>query len=214
MLEKRRNINMHNKSPNHYFQEHPKSKLVLGIIRTSLRGIPFQFLTASGVFSKKRVDLGTRVLIESMILPEKGCVLDVGCGYGAVGIAAATFNPNLHVIMVDVNSRAVWLAKKNVEINNLKNVEVRHGNLYEPVKNLTFNCILSNPPVSAGMKTLKATIAGASEHLAAKGLFQMVIKSKIGKKRMQSFFEEAFGNLKILARKSGYRVLMAEKRRF
>jgi 16S rRNA G1207 methylase RsmC len=205
---------MHKKGSNHYFEEHPKSKLKLGIIRTNLRGIPFEFLTASGVFSKKRVDLGTRVLIESMILPEGGYVLDVGCGYGAVGIAAATFNPDLYVVMVDVNSRAVWLAKKNVEINRLKNVEVRHGNLYEPVKGLAFNCILSNPPVSAGMKTLKAIIFGASEHLAVNGLFQMVVKSKIGKERMQSFFEEAFGNFKILARKSGYRVLMAEKRRF
>jgi 16S rRNA G1207 methylase RsmC len=201
---------MHNKSPNHYFQEHPKSKLKLGIINTSLRGIPFQFLTASGVFSKRRVDLGTRVLIESMILPERGCVLDVGCGYGAVGIAAATFNPNLHVIMVDVNSRAVWLAKKNVEINHIKNAEVRHGNLYEPFKGLTFNCILSNPPVSAGMETLKAIIAGAPEHLAANGLFQMVVKSKIGKERLRQFFEEAFGNFEILAKKSGYRVFISK----
>ena len=200
------------KGVNHYFQEHPKSKLKLGIIHTNLRGTSFQFLTASGVFSKKRVDLGTRVLIESMILPEKGCVLDVGCGYGAVGITAATFNPNLHVIMVDVNTRAVWLAKRNIEINHIKNAEVRHGNLYEPVKGLTFNCILSNPPVSAGMKTLKAIISGAPEHLAFNGVFQMVVKSKIGKERLQSFFEETFGNFKILARKSGYRVLMAEKR--
>jgi 16S rRNA G1207 methylase RsmC len=202
---------MQKKSSNHYFEEHPKSKLRLGIIHTNLRGIPFEFLTASGVFSKKRVDLGTRLLIESMILPEKGNVLDVGCGYGAVGIAAATFNPNLHVVMVDVNSRAVWLAKKNIEINHVKNVEVKRGNLYEPFKGLTFNCILSNPPVSAGMKTLKAIIFGASEHLAVNGLFQMVIKSKIGRERLQSFFEGAFGNFKILARKSGYRILMAEK---
>jgi len=199
------------KGVNHYFQEHPKSKPKLGIIHTNLRGTSFQFLTASGVFSKKRVDLGTRVLIESMILPEKGCVLDVGCGYGAVGITAATFNPNLHVIMVDVNTRAVWLAKRNIEINHIKNAEVRHGNLYEPVKGLTFNCILSNPPVSAGMKTLKAIIAGAPEHLTFDGVFQMVVKSKIGKERLQSFFEETFGNFKILARKSGYRVLMADK---
>lgn len=202
---------MQKKSPNHYFEKHPKSKLRLGIIRTNLRGIPFQFLTASGVFSKKHVDLGTRVLIESMILPERGYVLDVGCGYGVVGIAVATFNPNLYVIMVDVNSRAVWLAKKNIEINHIKNAEVRHGNLYEPIKDLTFNCILSNPPVSAGMETLKAIIFGASERLASKGFFQMVVKSKIGKERLQSFFEEAFANFKILARKSGYRVLMAEK---
>lgn len=205
---------MQKKNANHYFEEHPKSKLKLGIIHTSLRGIPFQFLTASGVFSKRRVDLGTRVLIESMVLPERGYVLDIGCGYGAVGIAAATFNPNLHAIMVDVNSRAVWLAKRNIEINHIKNAEVKHGNLYEPVKGLTFNCILSNPPVSAGMKTLRAIIAGAPEHLAIKGLFQMVVKSKIGKERLQSFFEETFGNFKILAIKSGYRVLMAEKRQF
>jgi 16S rRNA G1207 methylase RsmC len=202
---------MQKKSANHYFEEHPKSKLRFGIIRTNLRGIPFDFLTASGVFSKKRVDLGTSLLIESMILPERGYVLDVGCGYGAVGIAAAAFNPNLHVVMVDVNSRAVWLAKKNAEINNLKNVEVRHGNLYEPVKGLTFSCILSNPPVSSGMETLKAVIVGASEHLAVGGSFQMVVKSKIGKERLKIFFEEAFGNFKILARKSGYRVLMAKK---
>lgn len=203
---------MQKKSSNHYFEEHPKSKLKLGIIHTNFRGIPFEFLTASGVFSKKRVDLGTRVLIESMILPESGYVLDIGCGYGAVGIVAATFNSNLYVVMVDVNSRAVWLAKKNVEINHVRNAEVRHGNLYEPVKGLTFSCILSNPPVSAGMKTLKAVISGASKCLAFGGLFQIVVKSKIGREQLKLFFEEAFGNFKILARKSGYRVLMAEKR--
>jgi 16S rRNA (guanine1207-N2)-methyltransferase len=61
------------------------------------------------------VDLGTRLLIEAMILPETGYVLDMGCGYGAVGIAAAKFNPKLHVIMVDVNERAVRLARRNIE---------------------------------------------------------------------------------------------------
>jgi 16S rRNA (guanine1207-N2)-methyltransferase len=110
--------------PNHYFTAHPKSKVKLGIVRTYLCGRPFEFLTASGVFSKKRVDLGTRLLIESMFLPEKGCVLDVGCGYGAVGIVVASSNPDLRVVMVDVNERAVWLAKQNVQRNNVSNVEV------------------------------------------------------------------------------------------
>ncbi|MGC9346453.1 MAG: class I SAM-dependent methyltransferase, partial [Candidatus Bathyarchaeales archaeon] len=165
-------------SQNHYFAAHPKSKIKLGIIRTHLRGRPFEFLTASGVFSKKRVDLGTRLLIESMVLPEKGYALDVGCGYGAVGIAAAVFNPNLRVIMVDVNERAVWLAKQNIEINSVDNAEVRRGHLYEPVKNLTFNCVLSNPPVSAGMETVKAIIVEAPKHMTDKALFQMVVRSK------------------------------------
>ena len=197
---------------NHYFAEHPKSKMRLGIIHTHLRGIHFEFLTASGVFSKKRVDLGTRLLIESMVLPQEGYVLDIGCGYGAVGIAVATFNPNLRVIMVDVNERAVRLARQNAEKNYVSNVEVRRGYLYEPVKDLVFSCVLSNPPVSAGMETVKAIISEAPEHMASKALFQMVVKSKIGGKRLLMVFEEAFGNVEVLARKSGYRVLMSKKR--
>jgi len=196
---------------NHYYTVHPKSKMRLGIIRTYLRGESFKFLTASGVFSKKRVDLGTRLLIESMILPERGYVLDVGCGYGAVGIVAAIVNSNLRVILVDVNERAVWLARQNIEINHADNAEVRRGCLYEPVKDLTFNCVLSNPPVSAGMATVKAIVTEAPKHMTSKAHFQMVVRSKIGGKRFPMIFEETFGNVEVLARKSGYRVLIAEK---
>ena len=195
----------------HYFAAHPKSKMRLGIIRTHLRGIHFEFLTSSGVFSKKRVDLGTRLLIESMVLPQEGYVLDIGCGYGAVGIAAAKFNPNLRVIMVDVNERAVRLARQNAEKNCVGDVAFRRGYLYEPVKGVMFNCVLSNPPVSAGMETVKAIISEAPEHMVNSALFQMVVKSKIGGKRLLTFFEEAFGNVQVLARKSGYRVLISEK---
>lgn len=202
---------MQKKKANHYFQEHPKSKLKLGMIHTNIRGIPFQFLTASGVFSKRRLDLGTRVLIESMILPEKGYVLDIGCGYGAVGIAAAIFNPKLKVFMVDVNERALWLAKQNIKLNHAENVEVRRSHLYESVKNLTFDCILSNPPVSAGMETVRAIISEAPQHMKEKALFQIVVKSKIGGKKFQNFLHETFGNVNVLARKSGYRVFISEK---
>jgi len=198
-------------SPNHYFTARPKSKAKLGIVRTNLCGRPFEFLTASGVFSKKRVDLGTRLLIESMVLPEKGCVLDIGCGYGAVGIVVASSHPDLRVVMVDVNERAVWLAKQNVQRNNVTNVEVRSGHLYEPIKGLRFNCVLSNPPVSAGIETVKAIIVEAPKHMANKARFQMVVKSKIGGKRLKMLLEEAFGNTEILARKSGYRVFISEK---
>ena len=204
---------MHKKeeSQDHYFTAHPKSRAEFGIIHTHLRGRPFEFLTASGVFSKRRVDLGTRVLIASMLLPEEGMVLDVGCGYGAVGIAAAAFNPDLRVIMIDVNKRAVWLARQNIEINNVSNAEVRRGRLYEPIKDLTFNCILSNPPVSAGMETVKAIIAEAPRHMTNKAFFQMVVRSKIGGKRLSMLLESTFGNFNVLTRKSGYRVLISEK---
>ena len=199
------------RSAEHYFAALPTSKAKFGLIHTSLRGKTFEFLTASSVFSKKRVDTGTRLLIETMVLPDAGCVLDVGCGYGAVGIAAATLNPRLHVVMTDVNTRAVHLAKHNIERNKATNAEARNGCLYEPVEELTFNCILSNPPVSAGMETVKTIIAEAPKVMASKATFQMVVRSKIGGKTLPPVFNETFGNSVVLARESGYRVLTAEK---
>jgi 16S rRNA (guanine1207-N2)-methyltransferase len=195
----------------HYFSVRPRSKMGLGMIRTCLRGESFEFLTASGVFSKRRVDLGTRLLVESMVLPGEGCVLDVGCGYGVVGIAAAVFNANLRVVMVDVNERAVGLARRNVEINGVQNVIVKRGYLYEPVKGFMFDCVLSNPPVSAGMGIVRAIVFGALGCMVDGGLFEMVVRSKVGG-RLGLFFEEAFGNVRVLARGSGYRVLVSEKR--
>ncbi len=200
------------RSVEHYFATTPKSKAKFGIVHARLRGEPFGFLTASSVFSKKQVDLGTRLLIDAMALPETDAVLDVGCGYGAVGIVAAASNSRLHVVMTDVNMRAVRLARKNIKINRVHNAEVRCGYLYEPVKDLTFNCVLSNPPVSAGMETVKAIITEAPKVMAHKATFQMVIRSKIGAKTLPLIFSETFGNCQVLARKSGYRVLIAEKR--
>jgi len=195
---------------NHYFVKHPKSKLDLGVLRTYFRGRLFEFVTASGVFSRTRIDPGTRLLIEFMILPERGSVLDVGCGYGPVGIAAATFNPNLKVVMTDVNERAVWLAKENAKRNALQNVEVRQGPLYEPVRDMKFETILSNPPITAGMKVVEPLITQASKHLVKDGLLQIVVRSKIGGKRLTKAMNRAFGNVNILARKGGYRVLLSK----
>jgi 16S rRNA (guanine1207-N2)-methyltransferase len=195
----------------HYFAETPKSEPKLGMVQTRLRGQTFKFLTSSSVFSKKQVDPGTRLLIEAMLLPDSGNVLDVGCGYGAVGIAAAASNPRLRVVLTDVNMRAVQLARQNIKINRVRNAEVRQGCLYEPIKELTFNCVLSNPPVSAGMATVLAIIQGAPKFLSCDGTLQMVVRSKIGKKTLPNAFAEAFGNYSVLARKSGYRVLLAKK---
>ncbi|MGQ9565688.1 MAG: class I SAM-dependent methyltransferase [Candidatus Bathyarchaeales archaeon] len=195
---------------NHYFSRRPTSKPHFGLIRAHLRGGFFEFLTASGVFSKTRIDLGTRLLIESMIFPKKGCVLDLGCGYGAVGIVAAKLNPQAHIIMVDVNERAMRLAKKNAKINGVTNVEFKRGFLYEPVSNLRFEAILTNPPVSAGMKIIRPMIEQAPQYMTKNGTFQMVVRSKIGGKPLMQKMIDTFGNVEILARQSGYRVLISK----
>jgi 16S rRNA G1207 methylase RsmC len=203
-------MNRENDSTDHYFVAEPKSKERFGLVRTCLLGKSFEFLTASSVFSKRRVDPGTRLLIESMVVPKKGCILDIGCGYGAVGIVAAVLNSKLSVIMTDVNSRAVRLARKNVGLNKVFNAEVRYGYFYEPVEGLMFDCVLSNPPVSAGMDTVRAIVKEAPKIMGDKATFQMVIRSKIGAKALPSLFNETFGNCSVIAREGGFRVLMGQ----
>jgi len=191
----------------HYYSRRPKCPLRLGLIRTRLRGRYFEFYTASGVFSKRKVDSGTRLLIEVMELPEEGLALDVGCGYGAIGIVAAAIRPKLKVILTDVNQRAVWLARKNVRHNLVwENAEVRHGFLYEAVEGLTFDVVLSNPPIAAGMRVVEALIGGAAEHLKPGGSLQLVVRSKLAG-RPRALMEHYFGNVEVVARKGGYRVL-------
>jgi 16S rRNA (guanine1207-N2)-methyltransferase len=111
-----------------------------------------EFVTDSGVFSHRRIDVGTRLLIDSMILPTEGAFLDLGCGYGPIGIVASRLRPGLRVWMTDINARAVALTEENAARNRAGIVKALQGSLYEPVKELEFDVIVSNPPISAGMR--------------------------------------------------------------
>ena len=176
-----------------------------------LRGLEFEFFTSPGVFSYRRIDKGTRLLIESMVLPGEGRVLDVGCGYGSVGIVAASLVPGLEVWMTDVNERAVALARRNSEWNGI-NVAVRRGDLYGPVGDLLFDVVLSNPPISAGMRrVVEPLVAGAVDRLVEGGSLQVVVQTNKGGRTLASMMEGCFGGLEVVARGSGYRVLRSVK---
>ncbi len=193
----------------HYFSENPTSPEERGLIRTSLRGINFEFETSSGVFSHRRVDSGTRLLVESMKVPEKGRVLDLGCGIGVIGIVAAKLNPALEVWMTDVNSRAVSLAESNAKRNRVKAI-VKQGSLYEPVNGVKFDLIITNPPMSAGIDAVvRPMIEGASAHLVSGGAFQLVVQSNKGGKTLSKIIEETFSNIEVTARGGGFRVFTA-----
>ena len=112
--------------------------------------------------------------------------------------------------MTDVNARAVRLAKKNIALNRVTNADVRYGFFYEPVEEFKFNCVLSNPPVSAGMETVKAIVAGAPKVMTPEASFQMVIRSKIGAKILPALFVKTFGGCEVATRESGFRVLMGK----
>jgi 16S rRNA G1207 methylase RsmC len=197
---------------NHYFSSTPSSKLKRGIIKTVLRGQEYSFLTASGLFSYKRIDNGTRLLVESMKIPKKGIFLDMGCGIGVIGLVAANENPDLIVIMSDVNTRAIKIACENIQRMGLENTKVVTGFLYEPFKGRFFDTIVSNPPISAGInRVLKSLVLQSPKYLKTRGSIQLVIKTNKGGNIMSSFLDQSFGNHKIIERKGGHRVLFSSK---
>jgi len=195
-------------SDSHYFSSKPTAEDRRGLIRAILRGKQYEFITSRGVFSSKKVDNGTRVLAENMILPEEGRLLDMGCGIGILGIIAARESPSLEVVMTDINQRAVELTRLNAKKNKVTNISVHEGFLYEPLGDTKFNAIVSNPPISAGMrKVVFPLVEGAKKRLVEGGTLQLVIQSNKGGKMLARAIDETFGEHSVLARKSGYRVL-------
>src|SRR5690606_14998468 len=117
------------------------------IVETTLKGRRMTFVTDAGVFAKDGVDFGSRLLIETMAIPVDARVLDVGCGYGPVGISAALIAERGSAVLVDVNERALGLAEENARLNGAGNVRVLRSNLFAALEGETFSHILSNPPI-------------------------------------------------------------------
>lgn len=196
----------------HYFAEKPKTPSKVRRIKAFLRGREFIFETDKSVFAKDYIDMGTKRLIEKAQLPEEGDVLDWGCGYGAIGIFIAAANPKLRVWMVDINERAVALAKRNTKINKVKNVVViKSDGLSALPKNLRFDAIITNPPIHAGKKVLLKLIREAFEWLKVGGSFWFVARTQHGAKTLQRITEKIFGNAECVDIHGGYRVITAVK---
>jgi len=180
------------------------------LISDYIRGVTVEFETAAGLFSYETVDKGTKLLLEVAEIPESGTVLDLGCGYGVIGIVLAKLNPKLRVYMVDINREAVKLAKRNIKRNRVEDrVTVLLGDLYEPVKGMKFVAIYSNPPLAAGMDVVKRMITEAPNYLEPGGTLQIVVRK--GAETVRKCMERTFGNVKQLVSKGGYKVFLSRK---
>jgi 16S rRNA (guanine1207-N2)-methyltransferase len=157
----------------HYYKKTPGKKVLIPLV---IHGVSLQFISYTSLFSGSYVDEGTLLLLENIRVPGEGVILDIGCGYGVIGITIAKLNPKLRVYMTDVNPLAVKATKQNSKLNNVEDrVVVLEGDRYEPVKNMLFNAIYSNPPLSAGMKIVEDIVLGAREHLFRDGFAQFVL---------------------------------------
>lgn len=197
-----------------YFATDPTAKHDERIIDYHVDNINLKFTTDAGVFSKLRIDYGSGVLIKTMkeqSFPNMG-ILDVGTGYGPIGLFAAKFWPKQEVEMVDVNERALNLAKRNAALNHITNINIHSSDIYEQIdlaKN--YGLILTNPPIRAGKKVVDEILTGAKEHLVEGGILLVVIQKKQGAPSARKLMEKTYGNCEILARDKGYYILKSVK---
>ncbi len=199
---------------NHYYTKNPETESKETSWTFPLRDREFRFISDSGVFSKKTVDFGSRLLIESFRLNEEvaGDILDVGCGYGPMGLALAHAYPARLVEMVDVNERALSLARRNAEVNNIRNVKVYESNTYDQVpEGRQFAAIVSNPPIRAGKQVVHRILSEAHTHLLPGGTLTVVIQKKQGAPSAEQKMLDVFGNAEIIARDKGYWIIQSVK---
>ncbi len=194
----------------HYYSEKQNIKLNKQEIKAELLGNELTFNTAAGTFSKTRADYGTKLLIKTAKIKENSYVLDLGCGYGPVGIAIAKKHPACKVLMTDINERALKLAQENTKANRIMNAEVRKSNAYDKIPE-KFDTILLNPPQTAGKQLCFRLIEQAKEHLTPRGTFQLVARHNKGGKELGKKMNNTFGNLRDMAKKAGYRVYVSKQ---
>lgn len=197
---------------NHYYTNQPEVAHNRKQWTFPLKEKTYTFITDSNVFSKGTVDFGSRVLIETFTadnLPE-GAILDVGCGYGPIGLSLA-FDTGREVEMVDINERAVELAKENAELNKIDHVAIYTSFIYESVENNQFAAIVSNPPIRAGKEVVHTIISGSHAKLVKGGTLTIVIQKKQGAPSAKAKMEEIFGNAEIVKKEKGYFIIVSEK---
>ncbi|UCC68016.1 MAG: class I SAM-dependent methyltransferase [Armatimonadota bacterium] len=196
---------------NHYFTERPTSRGKRQTLTVTLRGRKLRLITESGVFSRARVDPGTRLLINHMEVGEEERFLDLGCGYGVVGIIAALLAPKGKVTLVDINERAVALARENLALNNIQNAEALQGDGFAPVAGRTFDVIALNPPIRSGLRVVHHLIEESSNHLSPQGCFYLVGRTRQGVIRLAQKMSQTFEHVQEIAKGGGYRVYRSRR---
>lgn len=180
------------------------------VITENIRGFEIKFKTKPGVFSRKGLDQGTKLLAENLEVKDETVIADLGCGTGIMGFVAAKLNPRGHVHLLDVNLRTVELAQENADLNKLENVEVFLSDLFKTVKDRSYHLIVSNPAQHSGNEFLEESAKECFKHLKADGQVYWVVQIHV-KPVIERLFNKVFKNCTIVAKGKGHVVLKAQK---
>ena len=190
----------------HYFESNENIKSDEKLHEVFIKEKRYKFITDYGVFSKKGLDYGTRVLLESIDIDNiDGDVLDFGCGYGPIGIFIKD-NTNSNVDMIDVNERSISLAKKNASLNNV-NVNIFYSDRYENI-NKKYDYIISNPPIRVGNEILFEILFGAKDYLKKGGKLIIVINKNQGAKTVVKKLADFFV-VEVINKNKGFYIIEA-----
>lgn len=192
--------------PDHYYTPTPTSAHDERTVAFEILGHRLAFVTDAGVFSRDGLDKGTEALLNALP-PLKGRVLDLGCGWGAVGVALAVNDPALDIVMTDVNARAVDLARRNLAANRARAAVVQ-GDGFESVEG-TFDAIVTNPPIRAGKAVVYGLFDAARERLNPGGALYAVIRKQQGAPSALKYLQQIFDEAQIIDRSGGFHVIRA-----
>ena len=173
------------------------------------RGHGFRMMTDAGVFSKGELDEGTRLLLDA--LPDlTGDVLDLGCGWGAIGVALARANPEARLTLADVNRRALRLAEENAAQAQVS-VRIRESDGFGALADERFDTVVTNPPIRTGKAVLYSLFQQCHEHLEPGGRLYLVIRKQQGADSAKEYLSTMFLSVEVLARKKGFCIFCCKK---
>lgn len=180
-------------------------------ISVLLNDTKYTFISDNGVFSKSEVDYGSIALLKVLLKQNfTGNILDIGCGYGTIGLILANNFPECNFLLSDVNIRACALARENKKSFGVKNVEIIESDIFQNI-NKNFDYIVTNPPIRAGKKVIYSIFEQSYHHLNQNGSLFIVIRRSHGAESAQKFIHSIFGNCELLKKDKGFYVYCATK---
>ena len=196
----------------HYYDLDPSLRSKERVIEFEIKGTKVTLFTDNGVFSKSKLDEGSRIMLDTLLpIHLTGKILDIGAGYGPIGLTIAISSNTASVTLADINPRAVALCKKNAEFLGLsQRVTCLQSDVFSSIEG-PYDSIVCNPPIRAGKKVTYAIYEGAYQHLTYGGTFYFVIRKAQGASSASQYVKEVFGNITLLARSKGYHIYKAEK---
>ncbi|MDG5480706.1 class I SAM-dependent methyltransferase [Staphylococcus xylosus] len=199
----------------HYYDENPEVESKEALFTYSYDNHDLELVTDAGVFSKGKIDFGSDLLVKTFLKtyppgPTKN-IIDVGCGYGPIGLMIAKVSPHHEVTMVDVNQRALNLSRKNKKRNRIDNVEVKESDGLSQVEDNTYDFVLTNPPIRAGKEVVHRILEDAYVKLKLDGELFVVIQKKQGMPSAKKKMQDTFDNVEVLEKSKGYYILRSVK---